>query len=342
MKNERLLLACRRQRTDKIPVWFMRQAGRYLPEYRALREKHSILEICKTPELACEATLQPLARFDVDAAILFADLLLPLEPMGLHFDFLENEGPVISNPLEWDKGIDRLQSFHPEEALSFVLEAIRLTVRELKGKLPLIGFAGAPFTLASYMIEGRSSRSFEKTKQFMYHQTQAWHRLMDFLVQHQARFLRAQICAGAAVVQVFDSWLGALGPEDFRIYVRSHSAALLQELSQTGTPVIHFATGIAGYLEDFADCGGDVVGVDWRIDLGRARRVLRNQAVQGNLDPVWLLAPKQGVLLQTQKTLEQAGGEPGYIFNLGHGILPGTPVENVQAVVELVHSHFCT
>ncbi len=317
----------------------MRQAGRYMPEYRALREKYSILEICRTPELACQVTLQPLARVDVDAAILFADLLLPVEPMGLQLDFVEGEGPAISDPIASPQDVERLRPFQAEESLRYVLEAIRLVTGELQGKLPLIGFAGAPFTLASYMIEGGASRNFEKTKKFMYHETGAWHWLMDFLVRHQADFLTAQVRAGAAAVQIFDSWLGTLGPEDFRTYVQPHSAALLREVAAAGVPVIHFATGTGGYLEEFANCGGEVVGVDWRVDLVRARRILRNQAVQGNLDPVWLLGPIEGLLLQTQKVLQQAGMEPGYIFNLGHGILPGTPVEHVQAVVELVHSH---
>ncbi|MBI2822097.1 MAG: uroporphyrinogen decarboxylase [Acidobacteria bacterium] len=339
MKNESFLLACGRRKTDRIPVWFMRQAGRYLPEYRALRERHSILQMCRTPELACRVTLQPIARFDLDAAIIFADLLLPLQPMGIDFDFREGEGPVIANPISSAAGVAALCCFQPEEALGFVTDAIRLVRAELGGKLPLIGFAGAPFTLASYMIEGGASRNFDRTKQFMYHQAEAWHGLMDFLVRHQAAFLREQIRAGAAAVQVFDSWLGALGPEDFRRYVRPHSMALLQQVAAAGAPVIHFATGVAGYLQDFGGCGADVVGLDWRIDLAKARRLLPERAVQGNLEPAWLLGPLPQLLEQTEKVLQQAGTEPGYIFNTGHGILPGTPMENVQAVIERVHAY---
>ncbi|HEY2934766.1 MAG TPA: uroporphyrinogen decarboxylase [Acidobacteriota bacterium] len=338
MDNDRFLRACRREATESVPVWFMRQAGRYLPEYRAIRESHTILEICSHPELACQVTLQPLRRFDLDAAILFADLLLPLKPMGLDFDFQQGEGPVIFNPVASAQDVERLRSFDPQMELAAVLETIRLVVRELNGRVPLIGFAGAPFTLASYMIEGGASRSFERTKLFMYESPPAWHRLMDFLVRHQAAFLRAQIEAGASAVQVFDSWLGTLGPDDFRTFVQPHSSALLREVASAGVPVVHFATGIGGYLEEFSNCGGDVISLDWRVDLARARRILRDRAVQGNLDPVCLLGPLQGALLQAQKVLQQAGSGPGYIFNLGHGILPATPVESVQAIVELVHS----
>lgn len=317
----------------------MRQAGRYLPEYRALRQKYSILQICKTPELACRVTLQPLERFEVDAAIIFADLLLPLEPMGLRFDFQEGEGPVIFNPISAVEDVDRLRPFQPEEDLRFILDAVSRVAAELGDRLPLIGFAGAPFTLASYMIEGGSSRNFEETKKFMYHHPQAWHSLLDFLARHQAAFLRAQVRSGASAVQVFDSWLGALGPEDFRNYVQPHSTAMLREVAAGGVPVIHFATGVGGYLEDFARCGGDVVGLDWRVDLQQARAILRQQAVQGNLDPACLLAPTEELMRQTEAILKQAGTEPGYIFNLGHGILPSTPLENVRAVVELVHAY---
>lgn len=338
MISERFLKACRRKKTDRIPVWFMRQAGRYLPEYRELRRKHSILEMCRTPELACEVTLQPLARFDLDAAIIFADLLLPLKPMGIDFDFLEGEGPVIQNPIRSAADVGKLRPPDPASSLGFVLEAIGLACGALSGRLPVIGFAGAPFTMASYMIEGGASRNFEKTKQFMYHQPAAWHRLLSFLVNGQRDFLKAQVGAGATAIQIFDSWLGALGPDDFRNYVQPHSAALLHQVGEAGVPVIHFATGTAGYLEEFAACGGDVVGVDWRIDLGRARRALKAQAIQGNLDPLWLLGPRESLLAQTESVLRQAGSAPGYIFNLGHGILPATPIENVQAVVARVHA----
>ena len=308
-----------------------------MPEYRVVREKHTILEICSHPELACQVTLQPLRRFDLDAAIIFADLLLPLKAMGMDFDFRQGEGPVIFNPIASDHDVKRLRRFDPLEELAYVLEAVRLAVRELNGRVPLIGFAGAPFTIASYMIEGGSSRNFQRTKMFMYQSPSAWHRLMDFLVQHLALFLKAQIDAGASAVQVFDSWLGTLGPEDFRVFVQPHSCALLREVSVAGAPVIHFATGIGGYLEEFSNCGADVISLDWRVDLARARRILRNHAVQGNLDPASLLGPVQVLLLQAQKVLQGAGSEPGYIFNLGHGILPDTPVENVQALVDLVH-----
>lgn len=330
-------MACRRQPVDRTPVWFLRQAGRYMKEYREIRARHSLLEICRTPELSVEVTLQPVARLGVDAAILFNDLLIPLEPLGLPFDFLKGEGPRIESPVRSAADVAKLKTFEPANELGFTLEAIRLLRKELDEKVPLIGFAGAPFTLASYAIEGGSSRSFETTKMFMYREATAWHELMRKLVAVVSEYLRAQIDAGAQAVQIFDSWVGALSPEDYREFVLPHSRSLLGRLSDTEVPVIHFGTGTAGLLGMLREAGGDVIGLDWRVDLDVAWKTLGDVAVQGNLDPVCLFAPLPVVLRRVDDVLRRAAGRPGHVFNLGHGILPGTPVETVAAVVEHVH-----
>jgi uroporphyrinogen decarboxylase len=335
---DRFLRACRRAPTDVTPVWFMRQAGRYMAEYRALREKHTLLEICKTPELALEVTLQPL-RLGVDAAILFADILLPLEPMGAPFEFAKGEGPVIHEPVRDRAGIDKLRVFEPEEGLGYVLEAIRLIRRELDGKKPLIGFAGAPFTVASYLVEGGRSSDYFRTKQLMWSDPQAFALLMGKIAEVVRRYLRAQVEAGAQAVQLFDSWVGALSPEDYREHVMPHVRHVLSDLETTGVPVIHFGTNTSALLELQRDAGGTVIGVDHRMPLGEARRrVGYDHAVQGNLDPLLLCAPPEVAAKRARAVLAEAGGRPGHIFNLGHGIVPQTPVENVQAMVELVHS----
>jgi uroporphyrinogen decarboxylase len=315
----------------------MRQAGRYLAEYRDVRTRHSLLEICHTPELACEVTLQPLRRFSLDAAILFSDLLVPLEPMGIPFSFAAGEGPKIERPIRDASDIDRLREVEPRESLRFTLEAIELLTRELE--VPLIGFAGAPFTLASYAIEGGPSKSFEKTKALMYGDPKSWHRLASKLARVVSDYLSAQIEAGVRAVQLFDSWVGALSPEDYRSLVLPHSREILESLAGRGVPRIHFGTGTSGFLREMRDAGADVVGLDWRIDLDRGWKELGDGvAVQGNLDPLVLFAPGDVVEARVATILRQAGGRPGHIFNLGHGILPGTPVEAVEALVELVHS----
>ena len=289
--NDRFLKACRREPTDCVPVWFMRQAGRYMQEYRKIRERHSILEVCKTPELASQVTLQPIERFPLDAAIIFADILLPLEPMGAQLAFLADEGPVISNPVRDRAAVDALKPIGPD-ALGFVYEAIRLARKSLDGRVPLIGFAGAPFTLASYLIEGGSSRNFLETKRFMYHAPEAWHILLDKLARVIAGYLKAQIEAGAQAVQLFDSWVGALSPDDYREYVQPHVKLIFDALKGTGVPSIHFGTGTATLLELMEQAGGTVIGVDWRIRLDEARlRLGEDVAIQGNLDPVVLFAP---------------------------------------------------
>jgi uroporphyrinogen decarboxylase len=309
-----------------------------MAEYRALREKHGILEICRTPELAVEVTLQPLERLGVDAAILFSDLLIPLKPMGIEFDFVHGEGPKIDNPVSTSGDVEKLRAFEPREALGFTLEAIRQLRRELDGKVPLIGFAGAPFTLASYLIEGGSSRSFAKTKALMYSDPATWHRLASKLASMVQAYLLAQIEAGAQAVQLFDSWAGALAPRDYRELVLPHSRAVLDGLKDASVPVIHFATGNSGLLPLLREAGGDVIGLDWRVDLDVGWDLLGDGvAVQGNLDPAVLLAPSEVVRGRADEVLARAGSRPGHIFNLGHGVLPNTPVDTVADLVQHVH-----
>jgi uroporphyrinogen decarboxylase len=323
---------------DTTPVWFMRQAGRYMAEYRALRERHSLLEICRIPDLATEVTLQPVRRIDVDAAILFSDLLLPLEPMGLPFDFIKGEGPQIERPISGPEDIDALRVFEPREALGHVLTAIRQIQQELAGGVPLIGFAGAPFTLASYAIEGGHSNNFARTKALMYGHPDAWHRLCDMFATSVSDYLLAQIEAGVDAVQVFDSWVGTLNAADYREFAYPHTRKIFQAIAGR-VPTIHFGTGTSTILEELRDAGGDVIGVDWRIPIDDAwTRIGTTHAVQGNLDPTLLLGPTARMFEQTDEVLSRAGGRPGHIFNLGHGILPSTPVEHVQMLAQYVHS----
>jgi len=336
----RFLRACHQHAVDVTPVWFMRQAGRYLPEYRAIREKHTLLEIVANPELACEVTLQPVYRLGVDAAILFADILLPVIPMGLKLEFAKGEGPVIRNPVRTAEDIARLRPLQSETDLGQVLDTIRLVRQELNGKTPLIGFAGAPFTVASYIIEGGASRDFRLTKSLMYAEPQAWHALMKKLVAALADYLLAQVRAGTQAVQLFDSWVGALSPQDYIRYVLPYSQCVLKVVEAAQVPVIHFGTGITHLLGLMKQAGGTVIGLDWRIPLDQGRAILGDEvAIQGNLDPVALFAPLPVLREQVRDVLRRAGGPSGHIFNLGHGILPGTPVENVRAVVEMVHEH---
>jgi uroporphyrinogen decarboxylase len=316
----------------------MRQAGRYMGEYRALRERYSLLELCRTPDLATEVTLQPVRRIDVDAAILFSDLLLPLEPMGIRFDFIRGEGPAIENPIESEADIDRLRRFDPREALSHVLDAVRLIRRELAGRVPLIGFAGAPFTLASYAIEGGHSNNFARTKALMYGAPAAWHKLCDRLAEMVTDYLAAQIEAGVHAVQVFDSWVGALNARDYREFILPHTRRIFDGLSRYDVPTIHFGVGTGSILGELREAGGHVIGADWRTPLDEAwERIGSDRAIQGNLDPTVLLGPLDRALAATDDVLARAAGRPGHIFNLGHGILPSTPVEHVQAVARYVH-----
>jgi uroporphyrinogen decarboxylase len=317
----------------------MRQAGRYMSEYRALRQRYSMLDLCRTPDLAAEITLQPVHRLPIDAAIIFSDLLLPLQPLGLPFDFIKGEGPQVERPIRTEADIDALSRFEPRERLAPVLEAIRLVKAELSGLVPLIGFAGAPFTLASYAIEGGHSNHYAHTKALMYGNPRAWHRLCALLADTIANYLAAQVEAGADAVQVFDSWVGVLNPADYREFVFPHCRSIFERLRATGVPAIHFGTGTATLLPLIAEAGGDVVGADWRIPLDDAWALIGgDRAIQGNLDPTLLLAPTERLLAGADDVLRRAGGRAGHIFNLGHGILPGTPVEQVEALANHVHA----
>jgi uroporphyrinogen decarboxylase len=316
----------------------MRQAGRYMSEYRALRERHSLLELCRTPDLATEVTLQPVRRIEVDAAILFSDLLLPLEPMGIAFDFVHGEGPAIAEPLRSESDLGRVRRFEPRDALGYVLTAIRQIKSALGGRVPLIGFAGAPFTLASYAIEGGHSSSFAHTKSLMYGAPAAWHRFCATLADLVGDYLRAQIEAGVDAVQVFDSWVGALNARDYREFILPHTRRIFEQIAPTGVPAIHFGVGTGSILSELRDAGGDVIGADWRTPLDDAwERIGFDRAIQGNLDPTVLLGPLDRIMAAADDVLERAGGRPGHIFNLGHGILPTTPVEHVQALARYVH-----
>lgn len=331
------LRACRGEPTPVTPIWLMRQAGRYMAEYRDLRARVSFLELCKTPELAAEVTVDAALKLGVDAAILFADILLILETLGLDLEFAKGDGPVIHDPIRTAADVDRLRPLETAEPLGYVADAIRLIRAALPPHVPLIGFAGAPFTLACYAIEGGGSRNYEKAKTFMYRDPGAWDALMARLVDATAVYLRAQAAAGAQALQLFDSWVGALSPDDFRRYVQPHLRRLFDALP-VGVPTIHFGTGTGALLEAQRDAGGDVIGLDWRVDLDEAwSRLGAGVAVQGNLDPVLLLAPREELLRQAGRVLDRAGGRPGHIFNLGHGILPSTPVDHVRALVDFVH-----
>lgn len=337
--RERFLAACRCKPVDRTPVWFMRQAGRYLPEYRALRKTHSILTLAKTPHLAAEVAMQPLRVLDVDAAILFADIVLPLQAMGVDVDLPDNVGPVVARPVRTSADVDALDSVNPRDDLDYVMDAIQRLCDELRGERALVGFSGAPFTLGSYLIEGRPSRDFTETKQFMHAQPLAWKLLMEKLSTVVADYLRAQVDAGADAVQLFDSWAGHLSPDDYGRFVAPYSARVLSAVKETGAPSIHFATPASGILGQVRDAGGDVVGVDWRIRIDDAwRRLGPEVAIQGNLDPAVLSASWESTQEAARQILRAAGGRPGHVFNLGHGILPSTPVSHAQRLVDLVHA----
>ncbi len=332
----RFLDACRRRPTDVRPVWFMRQAGRYLKPYREIRTRHGILEICKNPELAATVTLQPIEVLDVDAAIIFADLLLPVEPMGLKLEYVAGEGPLIGNPVREPADIDALSADRTSD-LGYIGEAIRLVTRALAGRVPVIGFVGAPFTLASYVIEGGPSKSFVKTKTLMLSDETLWRRLMGKLVDVLGDFAALQVGAGARAIQMFDSWVGALSPEDYVRYVQSYSRALIERIRNLGVPAIHFGTGASGFVKELHAAGGDVIGVDWRINIDQAwMEIGHRSAIQGNLDPAALFAPLPELRRKVGDLLRRTGTRPGHIVNLGHGILPETPVDNVKATVQLV------
>ena len=334
------LHACRREVTPHTPIWLMRQAGRYLPEYREIRARMGFLELCKDPQAAAEVTLLPLQRLNVDAAILFTDILIVVEPMGIGLEFSRGDGPVIHRPVRTGADIDRLQEVPVEESVPFVFETVRRVQRALEARrprLPLIGFAGAPFTLASYLVEGGASRNYLHTKRLMHGDPGAWHALMTKLARTVSTYLRGQITAGAEAVQLFDSWVGTLAPDDYREFVLPHTRAVIAALPR-GVPVIHFGTGTAGLLPLMTAAGGDVIGLDWRVDLGDTwDRLGPDVAVQGNLDPVALLDKPSVFRPRVQAILDGARRRPGHIFNLGHGVLPETPVEHAVALVDMVH-----
>ena len=329
--------ACRREAVPYTPIWLMRQAGRYMREYREVREKTTFLELCKNPALAAEVTVTAVERLGVDAAIIFADILLILEPLGIDLEFAKGEGPVIHNPVRKTSDVDRLHELDDVNALDFVYEAIRQTRSALKPDIPLIGFCGAPFTLASYMTEGGGSKNYLHTKRLMYDDAGPWHAMMSLISRALVKYLNAQIAAGAQAVQLFDSWVGCLSPDDYREFVLPHTKSVIDNVTK-GVPVIHFGTGTATLLELMRKAGGDVIGLDWRVRVDEGwQRIGHDVAVMGNLDPVVLFAKQDVIRAQAKKILEQAGGRAGHIFNLGHGILPETPVENVIALVEMVH-----
>ena len=329
--------ACRREAAPYTPIWLMRQAGRYMREYREVREKTTFLELCKNPALAAQVTVTAVERLGVDAAIIFADILLILEPLGIDLEFTKGEGPVIHNPVRKPADVDRLRELQDANALDFVYEAIRQTRSALKPDIPLIGFCGAPFTLASYMIEGGGSKNYVHTKRLMYDDAGAWHAMMALISRALVKYLNAQIAAGAQAVQLFDSWVGCLSPDDYREFVLPHTKSVIRGVTPE-VPVMHFGTGTATLLELMRKAGGDVIGLDWRVRLDEGwERVGHDVAVMGNLDPVVLFAKQDVLRAQAKKILEQADGRAGHIFNLGHGILPETPVENVIALVEMVH-----
>jgi len=337
--NDRFLRACRRELVDSTPVWFMRQAGRYMSDYRALRERYSLLQICREPELAVAVTLQPVDVIDVDAAILFSDLLLPFTPMGLDFDFLKGEGPAVERPVRRAADVERVHTFEPRESLAHVLTTIRMLRQELDNKVPLIGFGGAPFTMASYAIEGGPSTSYARTKAFMYAEPAAWHTLCGRFASVMADYLRAQIDAGVQAVQIFDSWAGQLSRPDYREFAFPHTKYIFDSLAGAGVPTLHFGVGTTAILPDMTDAGGDVIGVDWRLPLDQAWDVIgHDRGIQGNLDPTALLGPEPRLLASAKEVLRRAGGRPGHIFNLGHGVLPNTDLARVQALARHVHN----
>jgi uroporphyrinogen decarboxylase len=331
----RLVRACLGEEVDCTPVWFMRQAGRYLPGYREARRSHSVLEIIRRPQLAAQVAVEPVLTMGFDAAIIFSDIVLPLTTMGVDVDLRDNVGPVVKHPIRGPSDVHRLHAGDPG-TLEYVYDQIRL-LRESDLKVPIIGFAGAPFTLASYLVEGGYSRTYEYTKYFMYTHTDAWNKLMAMLSQNVAGYLKAQIRAGVHIIQLFDSWVGALSPVDFREYVKPHLQEILNEV--VGVPKIYFGTTSCGILGDLGDLEFDVLGVDWRVDIGAAWSASGKRAVQGNLDPAALLAGSEVALRGTRHILAQVGGRPGHIFNLGHGVLPQTDPVVVKTVVDYVHAN---
>jgi len=329
------LKACRGEKTDYTPVWLMRQAGRYLPQYMSVRKKVTFLELCKTPELAAEVTIQPIDYLNADAAILFSDILTPVEPMGLKLDFIP--GPVFENPVRTEADIDALRIPVMEEDVPYVLETIRILRREFEGRVPLIGFGGAPFTLACYMVEGKGSKDFAQIKRMMYGAPQLFAKLMDKITEMDRQYLNAQISAGAQAIQIFDTWGGIVSPLDYEKYILPYTKKLIEGLDRS-VPVIHFVKGSGTMLDIVSQAGSDVMGLDWHVNLGKARDIIGpGIAVQGNLDPTVLYAPKAHIEREVKRILDENAGRPGHIFNLGHGILPTVDPEHAKFMVECVH-----
>jgi uroporphyrinogen decarboxylase len=336
--NTTFLDACYRRKTSHTPVWYMRQAGRYMPEYRKLKENHTILEICKTPELATRVAMMPVEILGVDAAILFADIMIPLLGIGVDLDIVENIGPVIKNPITNTTDVKLLRTLEPEEDIPYLLETIKLLRKELKNTVPLIGFSAAPFTLASYMIEGKPTRDFIKTKSLMYSNKPAWDLLMEKLTDMIIVYLKAQVKAGAQALQLFDSWVGCLNEADYQEYVLPYTAKICQHLKSETIPLIHFGTNTAGLLKSFSSVACDVISVDWRITIDKAwKEIGYKKAIQGNLDPVLLLSDFSIMKKHVDHIFASLPQREGYIFNLGHGVLPGTPMENIIKLTEYVH-----
>jgi uroporphyrinogen decarboxylase len=336
---ERFLASCRLEEVDATPIWFMRQAGRCLAEYRELREKYDILTMARTPELCARVTLMPVQTFGVDAAVLYADIMLPLEGMGVPFSIDPGVGPIIHEPVGTAADVERLRVIDAEEATPFLFETIANLRRDLDGKTALIGFAGAPFTVASYMIEGRPSKDFARSKGMMFGDPVTWHKLMDILTEVTIRYLGAQVEAGVQVVQLFDSWVGALGRREYEANVLPYSRRIFEAINLLGVPTIHFGTSTAGLLEQMTAAGSSTISVDWRIPLGEAwHRVGYDKGIQGNLDPAVLMAPWEVIERESRRVLDDAQGRPGHIFNLGHGVLADTPADNLTRLVDLVHT----
>jgi uroporphyrinogen decarboxylase len=337
LENNTFLRACGRKETEYTPIWFMRQAGRYLEAYRKVRSRHDILTICKTPELAAEVTLAPVLELGVDAAIVFADIMLPVEAVGVRLRLVEGVGPEIENPVKSVEDVERMKGFDPKEHVPYVYDTVRLVKNRLEDRVPLIGFSGAPFTLASYLIEGRPTRDFSLTKAMMYENREVWESLLGKLSDLAASYLLGQIEAGVDAVQLFDSWVGCLSPRDYEEFVLPFTKRVFDRIAGRGVPLIHFGTGTGGLLRLMRSAGGDVFGLDWRVSIDDAWRILGDVAVQGNLDPATLLGPFNLVEARTRDILERVGGRSGHIFNLGHGVLPTTPPERVRKLVQFVH-----
>lgn len=341
--EQRMLAASRREPVDCTPVWFMRQAGRCLADYRALRQRYDILTLAKTPELSAEITVMPVDQLNVDAAVMFADIMLPLEGMGVPFTIEPEIGPIIHDPVRTEADVARLRIVEAEEATPYVFQAIRLIRRALGGRAALIGFSGAPFTLACYLIEGRPSRDYARAKSLMVGQPSLWHRLMETITEVVIRYAREQVAAGIQVFQLFDSWVGIVGPDDYGVYVLPYTRRIFDAIGGSGVPTIHFGTGTASLLELMASAHSDGVSVDWRVRLDDAwRRIGHDRVIQGNLDPTVMLAPFPTIAARAHSILAQASGRPGHIFNLGHGVLPDTPAEHLRGLVDLVHAESST